>query len=99
MLIVATAIEGAAPPRTVLCGRSCVPRKRRNEMRYCVDNNLCPFKIQSGSFFECNAVEYCAFQRPNALAISHTAYDWCACGIKESSSTSKLCPICGKIRW
>jgi hypothetical protein len=73
-------------------------------MKYCVDNSFCPFRIQSGSFFECNAVEYCAFQRPNELAISQTEYQpynaaYCQCGTSAGMKISRYCRICGRIKW
>ena len=62
-------------------------------MKYCVDNSLCPFKRQNGSIMECSAVEYCSFQRPNALD-SHNPY-CCTCSSVACSTTSKRCLVCG----
>ena len=73
-------------------------------MKYCVDNSLCPFKRQSGSIMECSAVEYCVFQRPNALASPNTwdnPYEaaYCQCGGTGDMTTTKFCHKCGKFKW
>ena len=70
-------------------------------MKYCVDNSLCPFKRQSGSIMECSAVEYCAYQRPNSLlpypVTTVYASEFCQCGYSTFVSNGK-CLVCGRLK-
>ena len=64
-------------------------------MKYCADNSNCGYRIVVNGTPECKCGEYCAYQRPNSIALQNNGYHWCTCG--QSNNTKRICDVCGKI--